>query len=412
MSIPSSPPSPHEGLPSRAELIAILAMLYATLAFSIDAMLPALPELSDTLSPDAPNRVQMVVTMFLLGLGLGTLVTGPLSDRFGRRPVVLGGALLYTLSSLIAIFADSLIFLLLARLVQGVGAAGPRVVALAIIRDLFSGRAMAQIVSFVMMLFTVIPALAPSIGAVLIHFGGWRSIFLAFALFSALSALWFCLRLPETLPPARRRPFRMTTIRAALVETLSHPTVRLSIAAQCFCYGILFSTISSIQPIYEISFDRAASFPLWFGAVAVVAISSSYLNALLVVRLGMRFLIRVVLNVQIVASGLLLLLVLSGLQGNALFAAFVVWQMLLFYQQGMTLGNLNAIGMEPLGHIAGMAASVIGAVSTVIGVALAVPVGLMFDGTPLPLALGVLAFSAIARGLMQALGRAERRMAS
>ncbi|NVK58951.1 MAG: MFS transporter, partial [Rhodobacteraceae bacterium] len=166
-------------VPGRPEFIAMLAMLFATIAFSIDAMLPALPEIGAELTPDDVNRAQLVVTSFVLGMGIGTFFTGPLSDTFGRKPVVLAGATLYVVMSLVAAQEDSLELLLVARLFQGLGAAGPRVVALAIVRDLHSGREMARIMSFVMMIFTIFPALAPSMGAVIIDLSSWRGIFIA-----------------------------------------------------------------------------------------------------------------------------------------------------------------------------------------------------------------------------------------
>lgn len=397
-----------DGLPSRSELIALLAMLFATIAFSIDAMLPALPELTAALSPDAPNKVQLVVTMFMLGMGLGTFFTGPLSDTFGRKPVVLAGAALYILGALIATQAETLEVLLAARLLQGLGAAGPRVVALAIIRDLYSGRAMAQIMSFVMMVFTLVPALAPSLGAVLIDFGGWHAVFYAFALFSAVGMVWFTLRLPETLPVTQRRPFRLGALGAAAREMMSHPVVRLSIIVQAFCFAMLIATISTIQPIYEIALGRGETFPLWFGLTAVIAASSSYINARLVMRLGMRRMVMGMLWVQILASGSATVLIAGGASGLGLFLVFLVWQQLLFFQMGMTIGNLNAIGMEPMGHIAGMAASIIGAVSTVVAVVLAVPVSLLFDGTPLPLVAGALVFAVCAQATMVRMRRIEQ----
>ena len=397
-----------DGLPGRAELIALLAMLFATIAFSIDAMLPALPELTQALSPDAPNKVQLVVTMFMLGMGLGTFFTGPLSDTFGRKPIVLAGAALYITGALVATQAETLEVLLAARLLQGLGAAGPRVVALAIIRDLYSGRAMAQIMSFVMMVFTLVPALAPSLGALLIGFGGWHAVFYAFAIFSALGMVWFTLRLPETLPVTLRRPFRLGALTAAAREMAAHPVVRLSILVQAFCFAMLIATISTIQPIYEVALGRGETFPLWFGLTAILGASSSYINARLVMRLGMRSMVSGMLWVQILASGLATLLIAGGVSGLALFAVFLAWQQLLFFQMGMTIGNLNAIGMEPMGHIAGMAASLIGAISTVLAVVLAVPVSLLFDGTPLPLVAGALAFAIFAQITMMRLRRVEQ----
>lgn len=392
---------------SRVEFIALVAMMFATIAFSTDAMLPAFPEIGAAFTPGALNRTQLVVTVFILGMGVGTLFTGPLSDTFGRKPVILGGVLLYCIAAAAAAFAQSLEMLLTARLVQGLGAAGPRVVALAIIRDLYAGRGMARIMSFVMMVFTLVPAMAPTIGTAIIAVAGWRGVFVAFVVFALVIAIWMSLRLAETLAPQNRRPFRVSALRAAVAELFAHPVVRLSILVQSLCFGMLFTIISTTQQVFDISFGRAESFPLWFGGIAIVAGTASFLNAALVVRLGMRILVTVTLAVQVALSAAMVVLWLSGISGTAAFAAFVVWQTALFFQAGMTIGNINAIAMEPMGHIAGLAASVIGAVATVIAVALAVPVGLAFDGTPLPLFVGILIEAMIALGLMLYLRKVE-----
>lgn len=394
-------------MPGRVELIALMAMLVATIAFSIDAMLPALPAMAAELSPESPNQVQLVVTIFVLGMGVGTLFTGPLSDTFGRKPVVLAGCGLYIVSAGLAAQADSLGLLLAARLVQGLGAAGPRVVVMAIIRDMFVGRQMAQIMSFVMIVFTLVPALAPSIGAVLIALAGWSAIFWAFVVFATVVSLWLFARLPETLPRAARRPFSTSALLSAAREMLANRVVRLSIAVQSLVFAMLFATISSIQPIYETMFDRADSFPIWFGVTALLSASGSVVNAMLVVRMGMRRLVSVMLTVQVVVSAVMFLAILAGLAGDALFAMFFFWQFVAFFQVGLTIGNLNAIAMEPMGHIAGMAASIIGFIATVAAVILAVPVGLLFDGTAIPLTLGVLVFAIAGLAMMAGMRRAE-----
>lgn len=386
--------------PSRSEFIAMIAMMFATIAFSIDAMLPALPRIADTFSPDAPNQAQLVITSFVLGMGVGTLFTGPLSDSFGRKPVVIWGAVLYILSTVVAIFSPSLEGLLMARMVQGIAAAAPRVVALAVVRDNYEGRQMAQIMSIVMIVFALVPALAPSLGAVIIHFGGWRAVFWSFLVFSVISTLWFLIRQPETHPVEKRRPFRAGTIWSAINEMFAHPIVRLAIYVQAMGYGMLFAAISTIQPIYEHSFDRAESFPLWFALTAVMAMSSSYLNSKLVIKLGMQRMVRGILTVNIIISTTVIALQFTQIPLVNLFPAFLLWQMIIFFQAGIVLGNLNALAMEPMGHIAGMAASVIGAIGTVAGVALAAPIGLMFDGTPLPLTVGALLLALIGRYLM------------
>lgn len=390
------------------EFIALMAMLFATIAFSIDAMLPALPEIGTELSPDNLNRAQLILTAFVLGMGVGTFVTGPLSDSLGRKPVILGGAALYILGAALAWSAQSLELVLAARMVQGLGAAGPRIVGMAVIRDLYEGREMARLMSIVMVIFSLVPAIAPAVGAAIIAFSGWRGVFLAFVVFAGIGALWVGIRLDETLPRARRRPFRLTPILAALREILSHPVVRITIAVQTLCFAMLFATISSVQPIYDITFGRADSFPFWFGAICIVSASASVVNAMLVVRLGMRFLVTAMLVAQVVISGVMLALSYVALPDGLAFAAFLFWQTALFFQAGLTLGNLNAMGMEPLGHIAGMAASVIGGLATVLSMLLAAPIGLAFDGTTKPMAAGIFALAALALGLMLWLRRIER----
>ena len=394
---------------SRVEFVALCAMMFATIAFSVDAMLPALPEIGAELSPGNLNKAQLILTSFVLGMGIGTFFTGPLSDAFGRKPVIIGGALVYCSAAAIGWASNSLELILVARLFQGVGAAGPRVVTLAIVRDLYSGRDMARLMSFVMLVFTVVPAIAPLLGTLFIAIAGWRSIFLAFIVFSLLSIVWLGLRLPEPLAKENRRPFRLGVLLGAVGEMWAIPMVRISILVQSLCLAILFTMLTSVQQVYDITFGRADEFPIWFGVVAIVAGSASLLNAWLVMRLGMRFLVTTTLGVQVLFSATMLSAALTLPNGSLLFAVFVIWQTSVFFQVGMTLGNLNAMAMEPLGHMAGTAASVMGAIATVVGAGLAVPVGLAFDGTPVPLAASLGLEAAIGFGLMLWMKRIEAR---
>ncbi|SFI89277.1 multidrug effflux MFS transporter [Jannaschia pohangensis] len=368
----------------------MIAMITATIAFSIDAMLPALPEIGAALSPADPNRAQLVIVMFLFGMGTGTFFVGPLSDALGRKTVMVGGAILYSVAAILCTLAPSLEFLLIARFLQGIGGSGPRVAAMAMIRDLYAGRDMARVSSFVMIVFTLVPAIAPLIGAGIIAGFGWRAIFWAFVVFSGVSATWLMLRQPETLAPERRRPLNATRLRLALTEVARHSNVRRAIIVQSLVFGILFATIASVQQIYAVTFDRADSFPIWFGIVAVLSASASFLNARLVVRMGMIWILRRALAAHLVLSLMLAALWMSGLLPDGLrFPVFVVWQVGSFALAGLTIGNLNALAMQPMGHIAGMASSVISAVATIVGASVAAPIGLAFNGTPLPLTLGV-----------------------
>ncbi|MFD2739304.1 multidrug effflux MFS transporter [Sulfitobacter aestuarii] len=396
----------------RAEFIALIAMMFATIAFSIDAMLPALPEMGAELAPEAPHRAGLILTAFVFGMGLGTFFTGPLSDAFGRKNVIYAGAALYIIAAAVGWASNTLEVMLVARVFQGLGAAGPRVVSLAIIRDLFSGREMARIMSIVMMVFTLVPAFAPAMGAAIIAFGGWHGIFFAFIVFSLVSALWMGLRLPETLPVQQRRPLRLRLMMGAVHEMFAHPSVRLSIMVQTLALSMLFVTLMLVQPIYDQIYDRGESFPFWFGLVALISGSASLLNALLVVRYGMRRLVSIALGGQILLSGAYFLFDLTAMAEPYGFAAFVLWQTCLFFQAGLTLGNLNAIAMEPMGHIAGMAASVTGAVSTVLAALIASPVGLLFDGSTRPLVGAVLLLALVGFALMLHMGRVEARLAA
>ncbi len=395
---------------SRGEFIALIAMMFSTIAFSIDSMLPALPEIGAQLSPDDVNRAQLILTSFVLGMGIGTFFTGPLSDAFGRKPVIYGGVALYILASAVAWASSSLELVLAARVMQGLGAAGPRVVALAIIRDLYSGRVMARIISIAMMIFTLVPAVAPMLGAGVIALSGWRSIFALFILFALIVCIWMGLRLPESLASENRRPFRVPLMVAATKEMFAHPTVRLSIMVQTLCMGVLFTMLTMVQPVYDIVHQSADSFPFWFGFVALMSGSASLLNAAIVVRVGMRRVVTWAMGAQIMITGVVILLNAMPLSANASFALFVAWQTSVFFMAGVTLGNLNAIAMEPMGHIAGMAASVIGSVATVLAAAIAAPVGLLFDGSITPLTTGILIMCVLAFGLMVHMGRIENRL--
>ncbi len=384
------------------EFTAMLAMLFATIAFSIDAMLPAFPAIAAELTPDAPNRAQLILSAFVLGMGVGTLFAGPLSDAWGRKPVIAGGLLLYVAGSALARMAPSLELLLLARALQGLGAAGPRIAGVALSRDLYEGREMARVMSFVMMVFMVVPALAPMIGMFVIAYSGWRAIFVAFMIFGLVALAWVWGRQAETLPPPARRRLSGRLILSGLREVLANRDVRLYTAVMTLGFGQMMGLLSSIQQIFDITYDRASQFPYWFALIAAFSATASFVNGKLVMRMGMR---RLVADAYLIQMGLSLVMVclfaLDILQGWPAFAAFFFWANSVFFIAGFTFGNLNALAMQKMGHIAGMATSVITAISTVLAVVIAGPVGLAFDGTPLPAMVAAALCSALAYALMR-----------
>ncbi|WP_245867146.1 MFS transporter [Oceaniglobus roseus] len=393
--------APTEPL-SRPEFVAMMAVMMAMVAFSIDAMLPVLPEIAAELSPENPNQAQLILTSFVLGMGIGTLFAGPISDATGRKAAITGGFVLYIGGALLASQAPTLETLLLARLLQGLGAAGPRIVSTAIIRDQFEGRQMAQILSFVMMIFIMIPAVAPFVGSLVISVFGWRGIFGAFIVFALAGFLWMLLRQPETLAPENRRPLQVASLRSALVEVLTHRMVRLYIAVLTLGFAQMFAFLSSIQQVFEGVFDITDAFPLWFMGIALISGTSTIVNARLVMRLGMRRMAIAAYAVQSVLSAVLLALgLIHAIPQEAAFPVFLFWAASVFFMAGLTFGNINALALQPMGHIAGMAASVVGAMATVLAVLIAVPIGLAFDGTVVPLMIGTLVCSSLAWYLMR-----------
>ena len=279
--------------------------------------------------------------------------------------------------------------MLAARIVMGLGAAGPRVGAMAMTRDLYAGRDMARIISFIMVVFSLAPALAPTIGHYIIEGFGWRGIFLAFAIFTALNVVWLGLRQPETLAPEVRRPLKLSSVIAATKEMFAHRTARLSIFIQTLTFGMLFTILSSTQQVFDQTFGQGDTFHLWFAGIAVVAATGSVLNARLVGRLGMRAIVKGMYTAQIGISATMVVITLADLPYAIAFGSYVAWVTANFFQAGLTIGNLNALAMEEMGHIAGLAASVISAVSTIGAVTLAVPAAMAFNGTPLPMAMAV-----------------------
>lgn len=383
------------------EFITMIAILFATLAFSIDSMLPALPEIAAELSPDAPNRAQLIILSFVFGMGFGTIITGPLSDAYGRKPVISFGIGLYIIGAILAYYAPTLETLLAARVVQGLGAAAPRIVPMAMTRDMFEGRRMAQITSFVMTVFMLVPAIAPSIGALIIDAAGWRFIFISFIIFSLIGLVWVNLRQPETLAPEQRRPMNFAAIREAASEVFANKTVMIYIVVLTLGFALMMGMVTSIQPIYEQVFGRAETFPLWFAASALVGAVGTLVNAVLVMRMGMRRLISLSYLTQAILVSCYLIALFAGIIPEAWeFPIWFGWSVTIFFMAGLTFGNLNALALQPMGHIAGTASSIIAAISTIFSTLLAVPIGQAFNGTQIPLLLGVLACTGLAYILM------------
>ncbi|MCA9960355.1 MAG: multidrug effflux MFS transporter [Anaerolineales bacterium] len=372
---------------SFTEFVVLVSLLMAITALSIDAMLPALPQIgSDLLVQDANDR-QLVISMIFFGLAFGQLFFGPLSDSVGRKPAIYAGLALYMAGALTCMLAANFPMILIGRLLQGIGASAPRAVTLALVRDQFSGRQMARVMSFVMTVFILIPMLAPSMGQAILAFSNWRMIFGSFLLLASIALTWFALRQPETLAPDKRAPFTIQRIIQAIQEILKNRLALGYTVTAGFVSGAFIGYLNSAQQIFQEQYDLGALFPVYFGVIASSIGLASLSNSHLVMRLGMRFLVKNALIIIFVLSTATFILV--TLTGQLPLWGFMVYLMLSFFCIGVLFGNMNSLAMEPLGQVAGIGAAVVGALSTLISVLLGTFIGQSYNDTILPLVMGL-----------------------
>ncbi len=380
--------------PGMREFVALMAALMASNALAIDSMLPALPAIGEALGVTEENRRQLVITTYLLGFGAAQLIYGPLADRYGRKGLLVISLALYGVFGLLAAVASSFTLLLAARALQGVSAAATRVLVMAVVRDRYQGSAMARIMSITMIVFMIVPVLAPSFGQAVLAFGNWRHIFLVLGAYGTVLAIWILMRLPETLPPERRRPLSLGAIGEAIGETVR---IRQSIGntvALTMLMGCLFSFINSIQQIVFDVFRRPELIGVVFACIASPMAISSYANSRLVMRFGSKRLLLIALSAFTGAALIHLLVAESVVRENIW--TFVVLQGLTMSFFGLIGANAGALAMEPLGHIAGTASSVQGVITTIGGALIGFAIGQQFNGTTLPFLIGFTACGAAA----------------
>jgi DHA1 family bicyclomycin/chloramphenicol resistance-like MFS transporter len=386
------------------EFVGFIAVCMALNALSIDVMLPALPDLTTDFLLDEPNHAQAVIAVYLLGMGLSQLFYGPLSDRFGRRPVLIGGLVLFSMAGLLSAMTASFGTLVAARFVQGLGAGAPRVIAVSLARDTYAGRELGRVMSLAMMIFMAVPILAPSIGQLILAVAPWRWTFGALVVGGVLVLLWSVLRLRESLPPERRRPLSPSAIVGGYRMTLGTRATVSYMAALGLVLGAQMGFIISAQRIFADVFDAGRHFGLLFAVVASAMAVAAFTNSRLVIRFGMR---------RLAIAGLVTLVVLNlvhlavAWRGGEPLWGFVLIQMGSMAMFGFLGANLNTLAIDPLGHIAGTASSAIGLFTTVLGALLGFAVGQSFDGTVVPLTLAYVVLGSAALALVLGAERGE-----
>lgn len=369
------------------EFIFLVALLNAMVAMSIDTMLPAIGTIATELGAADPNDRQFIITTFFAGMTIGTLIYGPWSDSLGRKPTIGIGLTIYVLGSLICLFSVSFPMILLGRFIQGFGASAPRIVSIAMVRDGQGGAAMARVMSFVMMVFMLVPMLAPSIGTLVLLVASWRVIFLGLLVVGVLAGLWLWLRQEETLPKERRTPLAVSQLLSAAGQVLRHPVAMGYTLAAGFVFGSFIVYLGTSQQIFAELYGQGPYFALWFAFFAGGMALAMLVNARLVMRLGMRKLSKLALRVFVVLSLVFLGLSMTygGIPPLWMLAVFLFVS---FFSSGLLFGNFNAIAMEPMGRIAGMAAAISGSLSSLIAILTGGYIGQLYNGTVIPLAAG------------------------
>lgn len=369
---------------SEIEFIGIIASLMALSALSIDALLPALNDITHSLKISKSENNQLLVTMIFLGQGFGQLISGPISDNWGRKKTIYIGYLIFSIASVVCIYASNLGILLIGRLFQGIGLSAPRSISIAIVRDRFSGNQMAKIVSFVTSIFILVPIIAPSFGKFIMHILGWKSIFVSQIIFGFLIMMWMWKRLPETLNNKHKRKLKLSLFVTGFKEFSKQKQSILFTLLLGFMTMAYMLYISVCQHIYQNQYNLIDEFPFIFAALSITYGISTFINGKLVIRFGM-------IKITTTATISFLFISLSYVllfynKSNPQVFIFITYISLIWFVMGFIFGNTNAMAMQPIGHIAGIGSAIIGFISTVIvSVPLASYIGQFVNNTAMPI---------------------------
>ena len=395
---------------SEFEFIVIMAALMSLVSLAIDALLPAMTNIGDTIGiTDATNN-QLLITMIFLGLGFGQLISGPLSDSYGRKPIIYIGFIVFAFASLICVFSTSLEMMIVGRIAQGIGLSAPRTISIAMIRDRFSGNYMAKVMSFVVAIFILVPVVAPALGKIMLDLYGWQSIFYSQLLFGLAVMLWLWKRQPETLKKENKRDFKLALLIAGLKEFIKHKNAVIFTFFSGCITGSFMVYLSASQLIFEQQYNLKDEFPFIFAGIALFIGIATFLNGTFVVRLGMFKLVSI-FTIIFTLIPFVYIFLYSG-ETNPSIYVLVTFFGLQFFAIAFLFGNTRALAMEPIGHIAGIGAAINGFVSTIMAVPIATLIGSFINTTALPLFIGFFVCGVIALLLIQYLNFSNKKKVS
>ena len=395
---------------SEFEFIVIMAALMSLVSLAIDALLPAMTNIGDTIGIINATNNQLLITMIFLGLGFGQLISGPLSDSYGRKPIIYIGFIVFAFASLICVFSTSLEMMIVGRIAQGIGLSAPRTISIAMIRDRFSGNYMAKVMSFVVAIFILVPVVAPALGKIMLDLYGWQSIFYSQLLFGLAVMLWLWKRQPETLKKENKRDFKLALLIAGLKEFIKHKNAVIFTFFSGCITGSFMVYLSASQLIFEQQYNLKDEFPFIFAGIAFFIGIATFLNGTFVVRLGMFKLVSI-FTIIFTLIPFVYIFLYSG-ETNPSIYVLVTFFGLQFFAIAFLFGNTRALAMEPIGHIAGIGAAINGFVSTIMAVPIAIWIGSFINTTALPLFIGFFVCGVIALLLIQYLNFSNKKKVS
>ncbi|WP_437824656.1 multidrug effflux MFS transporter [Tenacibaculum mesophilum] len=372
---------------SKLEFIALMASLMSLVALSIDALLPALEQIGISIRvQQGSHDSQLLVTMIFLGLGFGQLISGPISDSLGRKPVIYGGFILFVIASFICVSATNIEMMVLGRVLQGIGLSAPRTISIAMVRDSFSGNYMAKIMSFIVVIFILVPVVAPAIGKLMLDAYGWKSIFYSQLIFGVLVMFWLWKRQPETLQEENRIKFAFRLFLDGSKEFIKYKQAVIFTLISGFITGAFMVYLSASQQIFQEQYLLVDEFPYIFAGLAISVGFATFLNGSFVMKFGMHKLVSFFLIMFSIVP--IIYITLFYQKENPSIVVLLIFFALQFFSIGFLFGNLRALAMQPVGHIAGIGAAINGFVSTIMAVPIATFIGKYVETTTLPLFIG------------------------
>jgi DHA1 family bicyclomycin/chloramphenicol resistance-like MFS transporter len=376
-----------ENVKPNFEFVALMAALMSIVALAIDALLPAIAKIGISINSLDATDNQLLITMIFLGLGIGQLFFGPLSDCYGRKPMVYAGFVVFTTASIICVSAPSLEVMIIGRILQGIGLSAPRTIAISIIRDTYKGDYMAKVMSFVTAFFILIPVVAPAIGKAIMDIFGWEAIFYLQLLFALVIGIWFWRRQPETLHPEYKIPFSSHVFMDGLKELVKYKETLAFTIVSGLITGSFLVYLSASQHVFEDQYGLVEEFPYIFAGLAISIGLATFLNGTLVLKFGMR---KLAFTALTFFSGFAILYVfLFWNSDNPSLIVLIGFLSVQFFCLGFVWGNLRSIAMEPIGHIAGIGAAITGFISTLLSIPIAAYVGSFVQETVLPMFIGL-----------------------